>query len=204
MCPMRQFIWHSGHMEVIMDIRITQTYPKIGIQTQNAKLELSNCGKTDFTINHTEPKLELHTTQAKVYIDQSRCFADEGLKGIKDLMDDMVSQAQAQAFQYIAKKAEEGDSYARIENGGKPILDAMKQDLYQTVDYNIGLMPTQGPEITVEPGEVETNLIRGEVNATFNYVPIEGAYTPGKVSFDLLQKGSVEIEYVGKNIDTKL
>jgi hypothetical protein len=35
-------------------------------------------------------------------------------------------------------------------------------------------------------------------------VPIEGAYTPGKVSYYLLQQGKVEIEYVGKNVDEKL
>jgi hypothetical protein len=125
-------------MEVLLDIKITQTYPKIGIQTQNAGLELSNNGKTDFTISHTEPRLEMQTTLPKVQIDQSRCFSDEGLKGIKDFMDSIVAQAQAQASQYISKKAQEGDSYTRIENGGRPILDAIKSDIYVTHEYDVG------------------------------------------------------------------
>lgn len=187
-----------------MDIKITQTHPQIGIHTQNAKLELSNNGETDYTISHTEPKISLHTTQAKVFIDQTRCFADEGLKNLKDFMAEIVAKAKSQVFQYVAKKAQEGDSYASIENGGNAIIGAIKQDMYETVDYNIGLVPSQGPEISVQMGEVRSELVRGEVNTSYNNVPIEGSYTPGQVNFNLLQKGSINIEYVGNNVDAKV
>ena len=187
-----------------MDISITQTYPKIGIQTVNAKLELKNCGKIDYTISHTDPKLEIYSTLPKVIIDQSRCFADEGLKGIKDFRDEVVQLAQNQVMQYISKKAEEGDSYTKTENGGRPILSAIRQDLFQIVDYNVGLMPTQGPEITAEMGEANVNVVEGDIQTAFNNVPIDSNYTPGKVSYYLLQKGGVSIEYVGKNLDAKV
>lgn len=187
-----------------MDIRITQKYAKIGIQTTNANLDLKNCGQTDFNMRHTDPKVQIHSTLPKIQIDQSACFADEGLKGIKDFMADVVQKGRQAAFNYIGKEAQEGDSYTQTQYGGRAILNAIKNDMYRTTDYNVAAMPQHRPDIRLQRGEVNINAIKGEINTSYNNIPVEGTYTPGGVNFYLLQKNSIDIEYIGKNVDTKV
>lgn len=187
-----------------MNIRITQTWAQIGINTQNARLEMRNNGKLDFIVKHTEPKVQIDSTLPKVHIDQSKAFADEGLKGIADFMQEAVDLGKKNAMEYTARKAQQGDTYAKIENKGKPILDAIKEELTNFVDYNVVAMPQHAPEIYVEEGETNIQAIEGQVETFFNYTPIESTFIPPEIEIYMKQKGSVSIEYVGNNVDTKI
>ena len=124
-----------------MSIRISHVWPKIGIQTQKAKLNLKNNGKTDHIISHTNPQIEINSTNAKVHIDQSQCFADAGLKNIEAFATENVQLAQKNVMEYIQKKVQLGDNCAKTYNKeARPILDSIRNEMSKTIDYNIGLM----------------------------------------------------------------
>lgn len=91
-----------------MSIRISHVWPKIGIQTQKAKLNLKNNGKTDHIISHTNPQIEINSTNAKVHIDQSQCFADAGLKNIEAFAAENVQLAQKKCNGIYSKESSTG------------------------------------------------------------------------------------------------
>ena len=187
-----------------MVISISHTWPKIGIQTQDAQLNLRNNGKTDHIISHTEPQIDITSTKSKVYIDQSQCFADAGLKGISDFANEYVQLGKQATMQYIQKRSQEGDSYANTQYGGRPILDNIANEMNQTLDYNIGLMPEHSPVIEIEPGVLDIQLIEGKVNVEYNKVPVDAEYVPYQVKVYMEQEGSLEIQFVGSNFDSKI
>lgn len=187
-----------------MDIRITQTYAKLGIDTQNAIYNMRNNGKTDFTMRHTEPQIQIHSTAPQILIDQTQSFADEGLKGNTAFLDESVALGKQNLLQYVGKEAQEGDSFAQIQYGGKPILEAIRQEGYQTKEYDVGIMPEHAPQISLQEGEVDIQLMEGDVQTQYNYVPIDVQYAAGRVSYYLRQKNGVNIEYIGSNVDTKV
>lgn len=187
-----------------MDIRITQTQAKIGVETQNASINISNNGKTDFTISHTEPQIQMRSRQPQILIDQTKAREDEGFKGIATFAAENASRGRQAALQYIGKTAREGDSFAKLQNGGKPMIQAIKQDAYESHEYDVGLVPSHNPEFNLKRGEVAVQVIEGDVQTQYNNVPIETRYSPGKVSYYMLQKGGVNVQYIGSNVDTKV
>jgi hypothetical protein len=187
-----------------MDLRITQTWPKIGIETQRGNLSITNNNKIGLTLSHSEPQIQISTTNAQLHIDQTECFADTGIKNNKDFASDRAQFAEQNLLDYIGKMSSNGDRLAKMEQGGKRNLQIIHEEQYDTVDYNFGLMPTHRPSIDVELGEFNMEVIEGVVNNQYSQIPLEMDYTPSKVQFYMLQRGSVNIEYVGKNIDVKL
>lgn len=187
-----------------MPLSINHTWPLLGIQTQSAKLNLSNNFVSDFKISHTEPQLQIQSTKPKLHIDQTKAFGDEGLKSIQDLMDQFSQDGKQAVLNYIANKVEEGNRIGSIEYGGNPIADMARESGLKQRDFTIGIMPEHPPEIQVEEGEVKFDLIRGKVNTEYNHVPIEMNYIPAEIKYYMIQNGDLNIEYRGNNVDTKV
>jgi hypothetical protein len=187
-----------------MDLRITQTWPKIGIETQKGTLSIANNNQIGLSISHTEPQIQMNSTPAKIYIDQTQCFADAGRKNNKDFAEEKSQMSAQNVMDYIGKMSSNGDRLAKIEQGGKRNLEIIHEEQYNTVDYNIGLIPQHRPEINAERGDVNIEVIKGKIDNQYEQIPLKMQCTPTQVNIYLLQKGSIDIEYVGKNIDTKI
>lgn len=188
-----------------MDIRISRTWPKIGIETQRAQLNLRNNGKTDHTMSHTNPQILINSTKPVVHIDQTQCFADEGFKNIVDFAAESTQLAQKATMEFIQKKSQEGDSYARTYNkNSRPILDVIRENMVEKAEFNIGLIPSQMPEITVENGNVDMQVIEGQINIQYNHVPIETEFVPPQIRIYMEQAGKIDIEYIGNNMDARI
>lgn len=187
-----------------MPLNITHTWPKLGMDIQNAKLNLSNNFVVDFKVSHTDPQLQINSSSSKLHIDQTKAFGDEGLKTIQDLMDQFVQDGKQAALSYIEKKVAESERLSEIEKGGSPIADIARDNTFPQKNFNIGMMPEHPPEIQVEPGKLKFNLIKGEVNIEYNHVPIEANYIPPKIKYYMIQNGDLNIEFTGNNVDTKV
>lgn len=190
-----------------MDIRITTTDAKIGIETINARLERkSNPARME--IRQKQALLEIETEKPKIKIDQYEAFASAGRKNNLDLAVEIAQVGYQRVMEYIAEKAEEGDRLAAIHIKEDPIVEFGEKAVYvQQREFNIDFIPKARPKITVEEGEVKVELAGGS-NAFFdkvkiNFVPhtYDTKYIPGKVNIYMIQYPSVEIEYVGNNID---
>lgn len=189
-----------------MDIRITTTDARIRIETMSAALERkSNNAKMEIKQNHA--LLEIETVKPKIKIDQYEAFASAGRKNNLDLALENAQIGYEKAMQYIAQKAADGDRLAAIHIKSDPIVEFAERASYTKRDFNIDFIPKARPKISVEEGEVNVQLAGGP-NAFFdsvqiNFVPhrYDTNYVPGKVNIYMEQYPSVDIEYVGNNIN---
>lgn len=185
-------------------IRSTSTFAYIGMQTNNAKLDIEQ-PKADMQITQTPAKMEVQQEDAKVRIDQSEAFADAGMKSITQLNREFAQEGQQAVLEYISKTSQEGDMLGAIENGGNAIADIARQNSIKgRPDFNITFIPKYGSvKIDVDPGRLDINWTLGgaDVQTTPNKPIIH--YTPGNVETYLRQKNSLNIDFIGGIFDQK-
>ncbi|QEK13561.1 hypothetical protein FQB35_02390 [Crassaminicella thermophila] len=159
--------------------------------------------KADVTLNIEHPKLEIHSEQVKVQIDQYPCRAEEGLKNYIDLTKDNAAFAKQKAMEGIARIVSQGNQLAAIQNGGNPIADQAEENAYNLFDkeFNFDLIPKSRPKIDFIGGKVDIKFIEGKVKPQVKVNKPIINYTVGKFEIYLRQKNSINIEYVGKKFN---
>lgn len=188
-----------------MNLSITQTYAKIGVETipasiitktENARLELSS----------RKAKIEVSNDFPKVEISSRECFNTSGLKDRDSFMREAVQLGYQAANSYISKVAGDGDSFAAIENGQSPLESIVLRDAYPEHEFNIDYLPKARPQVSVKGG-VRISTVDALGGATNG---VEGNFTPGKVQYQvspgnvkiyMLQYPSLDIKYLGNNVD---
>lgn len=174
---------------------------KLEYRTQNARLELSQ----------KPPIVNIETERPAVLIDQYQCFAEEGLKNNYDLTKDNSEYARATVMEYISKKAQDGDAMAKIGHRANIMLNNIMRDSITVHEFGLGTIPVSRPEIRVQGGtlklEAEFCNNIGELNG------VTGTYIPGRIDFDYIpwsldisvkSYGSIDIKYIGNNVDTHI
>lgn len=188
-----------------MNIRITQTYAKIGIETTPGRLQLQT-QPAMLELRRRPPAVNIHTELPKVEIDQYECFASSGLKNSLDLAIEGSQIGRQQALEYIGKVAADGDTFAAIEQGGTPIADIAVRDAYPEREFGIVAMPSARPKISVRGGiqfQPEYDPIGVRYGVKIEFVPGKfiADYLPSNVNIFMRQYNSVNINYVGSSVD---
>ncbi len=191
-----------------MSLRISRTDGKIGIETTPAKLEITKRdARLSLRRNHVE--IRMKTEHPKVEIDQYEAFASAGLKNSLDLAKEAARKGYRQVMEFIAKYARDGDMLAAIENGGNPLADIAERDAFPTDEYGLGFIPQAGPDFKVH-GNLKIDAAAAKPEASngiwSEYEPgeVNINYTRGKVNIYLKQRPSINIEFRGKNVDSKI
>lgn len=181
-------------------LRIEQTYGRIGVETYNSQLEM-RAQQSKLEMQRTDPQINIQKQQPVVKIDQHACFATAGLKNVFELTEEAAQMGHQQVLQYTAKKAIEGDMLANIKGGGNPIAEIARSNSYEQHEFNIDLIPKERPHIEVE-GYIKLSFNEGQLQINFKEANININFSQSKISFYLNQKPSLNIQYVGGNIDT--
>jgi len=188
-----------------MNLSITQTYAKIGIETTPGRFQMQS-QPARIELERRSPTVNIHTELPKVEIDQYECFATSGLKNALDLAIEGSQLGRQQALEYIGKVAADGDTFAAIEEGGTPIADIAVRDAYPEREFGIVAMPSARPKIDVKGGiqfQPEYDP-KGYINGVkVSVVPgkLIADYILGDVKIYMRQYNSVNIKYVGSNVD---
>jgi hypothetical protein len=183
----------------MVHLQINQQYAQIGLNTKLPAIRL-----------HTvHPRLEANTQPAQLtmespgpvlHIDQSKCFADAGLRSPEDLKDYLIDLALSDLLEGVGRVASEGDALAQIN--GTSIADIAATCLDTNFVFDVKAIPQQPPEIRFDiypvkvdyqPAQVNTRLIRGRVDSSLDW---------GRVEVYLRQKNYVQIRYAGENYNT--
>ncbi len=189
-----------------MGLTINQTYARIGIDRTPCRLEIQT-RSAKLELRQKQPKVNIHTELPRVEINQYEAFASAGIKSAGALSREAAQLGYQSAMDYIAKKAEDGDMLAKVENGGDPIIDIAVRDAYPEHEFGMVTMPSAGPEITVK-GSV---AIEPEITNGGAMNGVEGEFIPGDISFDftpaqlkiyMAQYASVNINYQNSKVDT--
>ncbi|MBB6216414.1 hypothetical protein HNQ80_002514 [Anaerosolibacter carboniphilus] len=185
-----------------MDLRITSTPALIGINTIPWKVEIQQ-PKADVELNTQHPKVEIHSEQVQVQIDQSKCFSEAGLKPISELSKENADLGHQKVMEGIARRVRQGHELAAIHKGGNPIASHAAENAFHLDDkeFTFDLIPKSRPKIDFIGGTVDINVIEGKVDMEVQVNKPIIDFTRGKVEIYLRQRNSIQIEYVGNSLN---
>ena len=154
-----------------------------------------------------EPRLEIDSELGQIRIDQYQCFAESGLKNSIDLTEDNAAFAQQKFAQAVGRIVSQGDAMVASLSRGTDMIPIHAQEnalAKNSREFNMVTMPRSRPQIDFVGGTVNINVIEGRVNLqTRANKPIID-YTRGNVDIYLRQKNSINIEYIGNQVNETL
>lgn len=186
-------------------IRITTVPAKIQIESTPGRQEIQQ-PKADLQLETDHVRMDIETKLPKVNIDQSQCFSEAGLKGIRALLDDMISNSQSAHSKGMSRIVSQGDEMIDIHTGVDAIANQAEYNGFElfNTDITVKSIPQSRPEITVDEGENDIQYNKGESKQNVTVNPPVIRYNPGQVRTSMAQYNSIKFEYVGENVDTKL
>ena len=185
-----------------MDLRITQTYGQIGIDTYRSHMEIEQT-PPKANIEQRPPELTIDKKLPKVYIDQAQCFAESGLKPALQLADDFYKEGLQAVFEGIGRMAEEGTRLAAIEKGGNPIADMAYEKLQRNYHLEMVQMPKSRPNIEWDMGHVDIKWQPNPAKIEWDiHTKADITATRHRVDIYMKEWPDIKIEYVGNNVDS--
>lgn len=107
------------------------------------------------------PLLNVHTTQARLLIDQSSCWANLGIKPVKDYIADFAAESRQKALEGDARRTREGERVMRLDRGEKNVFQHIAQErMQESAKGRIrSYSPDVKPELTFVPGKLEIDYL---------------------------------------------
>jgi hypothetical protein len=195
-------------MVIIMGLIIDQTNAMIGVERTPGDLEIRS-RNAKLELHQKFAEVNIHTELPKVKIDQYECFATAGLKGNFDFTKYWSQIAYQQVMEYIGKTAADGYTLAAIENGGNPIKEIAVRDSSPVHEFGIDFIPKARPQIDFT-GSIDIEWERtwegtnNGVDGDFNPGSVNINFEPASISTYVKQYPSINIEYQGNMIDSKI
>ncbi|MFJ7726536.1 DUF6470 family protein [Neobacillus sp. NPDC097160] len=186
----------------IPQIRLQQTYAQIGLRITQPVQEIQQI-PAEQSIKQTPAEMTIERQPSHLEIDQEQAWNELGFKKTSLLCAEMADFSKQEGLEAVAQIAQEGDQLAAIENNTDPFASiAMEKANPGPADFNIAFIPSYGSvKFHYTPTEVHINWKQGgaEIAAT-PHKPIHN-YTPGKTEVYLRQKGQLQIDFVGINVN---
>jgi len=180
----------------IPQLQVTTTKAQLGLTTQQPTQQIEQ-PKATLDIQQPKAEMTINTTKSRLSIDTTQARADMDLKSSARRTEEVAQYAQSEVSNGIARRAQDGSELMRIENGGNPIQTFAERAFRQPYSsLNVKFIPSYGSvKVSFEPGSVDIRVEPQKVinNSTANK-PIH-TYTPGKVTTELLQKPSIQIDW---------
>lgn len=180
----------------IPQLQIQTTRGILGLQIAKPVQEIK---QPKAAIHQEQPAaiLEMSTTRSKLDIDSTEARADIDLKNPLRRGDDNAQYGMQQVLEGIARRAQEGQKFMQIENGGYPIADIAKQNS-NTPPAPLGIRFVGNRtkiQMSFQPGTL--NIIATPQKPVLDVQinkPIHN-YTPGKVTGHTEQYPSILIDW---------
>lgn len=181
-------------------------FPKLQIQSTPARLGLNiqkpvqRIEQPSATLDIQQPKAvqTIQTTNSKLSIDTTEARADIDLKSARRRVADFAAEGKQMLLDGIGRRSQEGAQLMKIENGGNAIKSLSQQSGRQPyTSLGIKFVPSYGSvKIDFEPGLVDIKVEPQQVvnNTQVNKPIID--YTPGKVTGEMLQHASLQIDWI--------
>lgn len=184
--------------------------PQIQIHTTDIKLDMQihdpvqkiSQPKATQTIEQPAAILDIRTTRSQLKIDSTQARRDLGLLGPLESLEKYSRDGKQAALKRVSKVVQEGRQM--MLSAGKGQRGAVFQQIAKqnhgpkrAGPYNIKFIPSIGSvKIDFTPGTVDVNVTpqKPRIDAKVNK-PIHD-YTPGKVTHDVIQRPSIEIDVI--------
>lgn len=182
-----------------MELRINHTWPQLGFET-TPPIQRIEQPRASLETTTTPMQVSVEGEAFHVEIDQSRCFAEAGLKNILEVIRDYAQEGRAALLEGIGRRAAEGTQMAAIDKGRRIEDIIAEKTLPRLAQSVLTFIPQSRPEISfvggktykIEPGETNTKI-------TAN-LPTHD-YTPGSVRIYPTQYPELQIDWVPSKFD---
>ena len=187
----------EGAISVMNPLIEIKTVPiEIQMKVTHARLEYAR-GTAQVEISRNKGGLNIRSQPIKVNLDTF-----EARNSVMPTTSTLIRQ-QAQAgiqgaYQATAVLAKEGRMMmeARIDQDVIPQL-AKAQNLGQPTNVNIDFIPTTGPDISWDGGEMSIRYEMDKLNFDWRMEQMSFTFVPGDIEFTMTQRPDVIVKYVG-------
>ncbi len=182
------------------------TYPLIEIKSvpielemrvTDAKLEYSRT-TVDMEITRNEGGLSIRSKPIRVNLDTFEA-RNSVTPTLATRMRDNAQAGKQAAYEATATYARQGQLLLQAKIGEEMVTKFAAEAQTRNLKTNVGItfIPTQGPDISWDKGELNIRYEMDKVNFDWRNQQGNFEFTPGDIQFEVTQQPDVVIKYVG-------
>lgn len=185
----------------IPKLQMTSQFARLGVRKTPENFEIKNPPPSQLNMETEPGRLEMHTEQVKVLIDQTQCFDESGLKSNASLIEDNASYGKQMAMRGISRMVDQGNRLADI-SAGNPMPEQAQYNAFGMFKSEFGMvtMPKSRPEFTVVGGTVDINVTRARVLNNTQVQAPSISFTPAKIEIYLEQENRLDISVIDEEV----
>ena len=173
---------------VPIEIEMKVTPAKIEYSRGTADLEISR-GDGGLSIKSRPIKLNIDTFEAR------NSITPTAMRSVQQY----AQQGQQASYTATATYAQQGQMLLDAKIGQDMITQFAADAQMKNYKPNVGIefLPTTGPEITWDPGEMQIRYEMDKLNFDWRINQAEFEFTPGDIELSVTQQPDVIIKYIG-------
>lgn len=177
-------------------IRITSIPMKCEFEVEPARLQVQRAQNPRQQVTVTPSRLALSSNDIQVRLDTTDLRASLNQRNSADFATYTADLGRQAASMAIDDAVQEGSEMQRIEDGVS-IAQIIQQKMMDQPDSAMVFLPTAGPDISWEPGNLSTDYQPASVETDWQIMKNQMEYIPGKFHMKILQYPDVKVEYLG-------
>ncbi len=182
-------------------LQITTNDVKYELKVQHARLEYNQDFQPQANMKTTKGGFSIESKPTELRLDTYSARNSLGFMHPSDLIANAAQKGKQAWSDYMAKEAQIGEALGRKHED--PTISAIikQRVLSQTQSQSVTVfIPSTGADISWIPGEISMDYTPDELKMNWDITPPKFDYIPGDVSLEILERPSVDIEYIGTPI----
>jgi len=177
-------------------IEITTVPIQIEMKTTNAKLEYAR-GTAEMEVSRDKGGLQIKSRPIRVNIDTFEARNSITPTAFRSV-EQKAQEGIQSAYKATATFAQQGELMMKTKLGEEVITKFSKDSLLKGIkDVGLEFLPSVGPEITWDPGEMNIRYEMDKLNFDWKIGGGSFEFTPGDIELTVTQRPKVIIKYIG-------
>ena len=178
-------------------IEITNVPIEIEMKVSHAKLEYTR-GTAELEISRDNGGLSIKSRPIRLNIDTFEARNSVVPTAVRSIQQSAEKGRQA-AYQATATYAQQGELLLKTQIGEELVTQFAADAAAKDVKINIGIqfLPSVGPELDWDPGEVNIRFEMDKLNFDWRVNQTQFKFTPGDIEISVKQQPDVIIKYIG-------
>ena len=180
-------------MERLIEIK---TVPiELEMKVNHARLDYK-CSTVDLEISRNQGGLQIRSKPIKVNIDTFEARNSVSPTAMRSI-EQAAQRGQQKVYDTTATYARRGDLLLEAKIGEQLISQFAMESQQVNTDFAIKWLPTTGPDITWDGGELNIRYEMDKLNFDWRMDKGNVEFIPGNIEFTVTQQPDVIIKYIG-------
>lgn len=170
---------------------------EIEMKTTHAKLEYTR-GTAEMEISRDNGGLSIRSRPIRLNLDTFEARNSVTPTAVRSV-EQSAEMGRQSAYQATATYAQQGQLLLKAKVGEEMVTQFAKDAQTQDLKTNVGIqfLPSTGPEITWDTGEMNIRYEMDKLNFDWRLNNLHMEFTPGDIEISVKQRPDVVIKYVG-------